>query len=136
MGHFSTDVDISTVANNEVVQTEQDFLAGVELTITPRVNEGRFVTARIHTNVSTITGTTPQGYPQLSTRESGAVVRVASGETVVIGGLLQERDIELLSGIPYLANLPILGALFSSRHKDGVKTELVVFVTPYILSDE
>lgn len=127
---------VTQISNNQVFQIKEDFLAGVELRIIPRVNEGRFVTARIHTNVSTITGTTPQGYPQLSTRESSAAVRVAAGETIVIGGLLQEREIELLSGIPFVSELPILGALFSSRQKDSVRTELVVFITPHILSDE
>lgn len=127
---------VTQISNNQVFQIKEDFLAGVELTIIPRVNEERFVTSRIRTNVSTITGTTPQGYPQLSTRESNAVIRVAAGETIVIGGLLQERDIELLSGIPFISDLPILGSLFSSRQKDKVKTELVVFITPHILSDE
>lgn len=127
---------VTQISNNQVFQIKEDFLAGVELRIIPRVNEGRFVTARIHTNVSTITGTTPQGYPQLSTRESSTAIRVAAGETIVIGGLLQEREIELLSGIPFMADLPILGSLFSSRQKDRVRTELVVFITPHILSDE
>lgn len=127
---------VTQISNNQVFQIKEDFLAGVELTIIPRVNEGRFVTSRIRTNVSTITGTTPQGYPQLSTRESNAVIRVAAGQTIVIGGLLQERDIELLSGVPFVADLPILGSLFSSRQKDKVRTELVVFITPHILSDE
>ncbi len=127
---------VTQVSGNQVFQIKEDFLAGVELRITPRVNEGRFVTTRIHTNVSTITGTTPQGYPQLSTRESQAVIRVGAGQTVVIGGLLQEREIELMSGLPHLADLPVLGALFSSRQKDRVKTELMVFITPHILSDE
>lgn len=127
---------VTQISNNQVFQIKEDFLAGVELRIVPRVNEGRFVTARIQTNVSTITGTTPQGYPQLSTRESSAVIRVAAGETIVIGGLLQEREIELLSGIPFMADLPILGSLFSSRQRDKVKTELVVFITPHILSDQ
>lgn len=126
---------VTQVSGNQVFQIKEDFLAGVELRIIPRVNEGHFVTARINTNVSTITGTTAQGYPQLSTRESQAVVRVAAGQTIVIGGLLQEREIELLSGLPFLSDLPILGSIFSSRQKDKVKTELVVFITPHILSD-
>lgn len=126
---------VTQVSGNQVFQIKEDFLAGVELRIIPRVNEGRFITARINTNVSTITGTTAQGYPQLSTRESQAVVRVGAGQTIVIGGLLQEREIELLSGLPFVSDLPIIGSLFSSRQKDKVKTELVVFITPHILSD-
>lgn len=127
---------VTQVSGNQVFQIKEDFLAGVELRITPRVNEGRFVTTRLHTNVSTITGTTPQGYPQLSTRESQASIRVGAGQTIVIGGLLQEREIELLSGLPYLSDLPILGSLFRSKQKDRVKTELVIFITPHILGDE
>lgn len=127
---------VTQISGNQVFQIKEDFLAGVELRITPRVNEGRFVTTRLQTNVSTITGTTPQGYPQLSTRESVASIRVGAGQTIVIGGLLQEREIELLSGLPYLSDLPILGSIFRSKQKDRVKTELVIFITPHILGDE
>ncbi|HEY9897857.1 MAG TPA: secretin N-terminal domain-containing protein [Pantanalinema sp.] len=127
---------VTQVSGTQVFQIKEDFLAGVELRITPRVNEVRFVTSKLQTNVSTITGTTPQGYPQLSTRESQASIRVAAGQTIVIGGLLQERDIELLSGLPYLSDLPVLGTLFRSRQKDRVKTELVIFITPHILGDQ
>ena len=127
---------VSQVSGNTVFQVKEDFLAGVELDITPQVNAHHFITAKIHTNVSTITGTTAQGYPQLSTREVKSVIRVAAGETIVIGGLLQDRVIENVSGIPYLSDLPILGSFFSTKQREHVKTELVIFITPYILSDE
>jgi len=110
------------------------FRAGVTLEILPKVSPEGTITVVLRPVVSTITGTTPQGAPQISTREVQTTVMVRDGETIVIGGLLEERDILSMSQIPGLGALPFLGRLFRSERREQRRTELVITVTPRIMA--
>ena len=115
---------------------------GVTFTGTPRINcdaDGtEYVSMKIHPIVSSIIdiisstdGTTKA--PQISSREAETTVRVKSGQTIAIGGLLRDTDIDKLQKIPGLGDLPLLGELFKFRdtRKEGV--DVCIFVTPTIL---
>jgi general secretion pathway protein D len=121
------------IFGNTIIENVITFRAGVTLEIVPKVSSDGFVTVVLRPVVSTITGTTPQGAPQISTREVQTTLMVRDGETIVIGGLLEERDILSMSRIPGLGDLPFLGRLFRSERREQRRTELVITVTPRIL---
>lgn len=110
---------------------------GVKLYVKPLTGGNGEITTRIAPEVSNITeldlGT---GLPVLSTRRSDTTVRVKDGETIAIGGLTLDQEQTRQGKIPFFGDLPGIGALFRSRKKTTVRTELVVFVTPRILTAE
>jgi general secretion pathway protein D len=73
--------------------------------------------------------------PDVSTRNAKTSVAVASGESIVLGGLIRENKIRETSGVPLLSKIPILGALLGSQHFRRERTELVLIITPKIVSD-
>ena len=84
--------------------------------------------------VSSISGTLPvNGYPIIDTREIRTSIRLRDGESLVLGGLLQEEAIRRMSKIPLLGDIPILGALFRSTESDIREKELVFFLTPKLV---
>jgi pilus assembly protein CpaC len=87
--------------------------------------------------VSSISGTLPiNGYPIIDTREIRTSIRLRDGESLVLGGLLQEEAIKRMSKIPLLGDIPILGALFRSTENDLREKELVFFITPRLVKPE
>jgi type II secretory pathway component GspD/PulD (secretin) len=98
------------------------------------------ITLNLHPEVSTITGYLNVGsgiaLPQIARRFTDSTIRIKNGATVAIGGLIKDQDIENMSKVPLLGDLPILGQLF--RHKDWTKkhSEVVIFITATILKDE
>ncbi|HUP29695.1 MAG TPA: type II secretion system secretin GspD [Usitatibacter sp.] len=119
-----------------VVNSYQYLETGVLLAVTPRINSGGMVTLEINQEVSQ-PGLTPTGNPNpdVLTRNAKTSVQVASGESVVLGGLIQENSGRDTSGIPLLSKIPIIGAAFGSQHMRRNRTELVMIVTPRIVSD-
>lgn len=109
--------------------------AGVNLAMTPYTGgEGEIIT-ELQTEVSTMSAPDPTTrLPEKSTRRANTVVRVRDGETIILGGLVQRERMQTIQKIPVLGDLPVLGTLFRSSKSDDVDTELVIFVTPRILS--
>ena len=109
--------------------------AGVRLRMTPWTGGGGEIIAEIAPEVSTLSALDPvTQLPEKSTRRAQTVVRVRDGQTVVIGGLLQRELHEVRTKVPVLGDIPLLGSLFRSRKLEETQTELVIFVTPHILS--
>ena len=109
--------------------------AGVKLVITPRVNRDGLITVRIRPEVSSILRTDQtQGFPHVRTREADLVATVRDGETIAIAGLIQREEIESVMKLPILGDLPLLGLLFQNRKLDTKETEMVIFVTPRIVT--
>jgi type IV pilus assembly protein PilQ len=108
---------------------------GVKLYVKPLTGGNGEITTRIAPEVSNITeldlGT---GLPVLSTRRSDTTVRVKDGETIAIGGLTLDQEQTRRGKIPFFGDLPLVKNLFRSRKKTTVRTELVVFVTPKIIT--
>lgn len=108
---------------------------GTTLTITPRVNPGGLVYMDIQQEVST-PGSAPTGTnPPINQRQLQTQVAVQSGETVLLGGLIQESNTEGDTGLPGLVNIPILGKLFGSTSKNRNRTELIVLITPRVIKN-
>jgi len=110
---------------------------GTSLDVVPIINDDKFVTVELHPEVSAIidyTGPNDER-PITSTREATTKVKVRSGETIVIGGLVKDTVINNDNKVPFLGDIPILGRLFSYKSKAIDKTDLLVFITPHIVKD-
>jgi len=109
---------------------------GVKLTVTPWTGGSGEITTNIRVEVSNISSLDPEtGLPLLSTREAHSTVRTNDGETVVIGGLTQRQTETTRTKIPVLGDIPIIGPLFRSTSSSSVDTELLILLTPRLLSD-
>lgn len=110
--------------------------AGVRLTVTPFTGGQGQILIRVDAEVSTLSAPDPvTNLPERSTRKANTEVRVGNGQTLVIGGLDQQETREVHTKVPVLGNLPLLGpALFQTKNLRSSKTELVLLVTPRILS--
>ncbi|MBR7630539.1 MAG: GspD family T2SS secretin variant ExeD [Aeromonas popoffii] len=111
---------------------------GTKLVVTPQINEGDSVLLTIEQEVSSVgkqaTGTDGLG-PTFDTRTVKNAVLVKSGETVVLGGLMDEQTKEEISKVPLLGDIPVLGYLFRSTSNTTSKRNLMVFIRPTILRD-
>jgi type IV pilus assembly protein PilQ len=108
---------------------------GVKLAITPLTGGNGEITTRIAPEVSNITELNLQtGLPVLSTRRADTTVRIKDGETVAIGGLTLNQEQRSDQRIPLLGDLPLIGPLFRAQKRNRVQTELVIFVTPHVLT--
>jgi type II secretory pathway component GspD/PulD (secretin) len=109
--------------------------AGVRLEITPWTGDGKAVIAEIQAEVSTMGAPDPvTGLPDKTVRQASTIVRVLDGETIVIGGLRQSELRERRGKIPILGDLPVVGHLFRSQHTERTDTDLILFITPRVLS--
>jgi len=108
---------------------------GVLLNVTPHINAGGVVTMEISQEDSVVgAAVPPTGNVSIDTRSIKTSVAVQSGETIVLGGLIQERKTDAVTGVPVLSKIPVLGALFSERTDDANRTELIVLITPRVIS--
>lgn len=109
---------------------------GVILDVQPRVNPGGLVYLNIDQQVSATQGAAnSQGNYTIAQREIGTQVAVQSGQTVLLGGLIQDQEDNTDTGIPGLNRIPILGRLFGSTSRNRTRTELIVLITPRVIRD-
>jgi general secretion pathway protein D len=108
---------------------------GLTLTVTPHVNESELVVLSIKLEQGTVLDTpTIYNLQQFSKREINTNLGVENGNTAVLAGVISETVGDTVQKVPLLGSLPIVGrALFTNKHKSNVKTELMTFLTPYIL---
>jgi general secretion pathway protein D len=108
---------------------------GIQLEITPHISTGSIVRLEIAAEVSNITSNSPTnpGYVTTRKRQATTTVAVESGQMVVIGGLMQDNVTAVTNKVPCLGNIPGLGWLFKTFSGTKDKTNLLVFITPYII---
>jgi len=111
--------------------------AGVTLEILARVSDDGIIVLEVAPSVSDVQGSAIQDgtLPVIGRRQVKTTVRVRDGETLALGGLLQQREVEQRTRVPILGDLPIFGRLFSSTRRSQEETEVLVFITPHILRD-
>ena len=107
---------------------------GVTLKITPRVSASGEITLAVEPTVTDVTGQFGDDLPVVSRRQLATVVRVRDGETLVLGGLVQETRRQVSSRVPILGELPVIRYLFSSSRNESIKSEVVVLITPRLVS--
>ncbi len=115
-----------------------DFVdVGIKLNIVAHVVDGgRRVMLEVHPEVSEVLDKTVQGVPRIGTREAHTKITVDDGMTAVIGGLTRERQTAIETGVPVLRSIPGLGWLFKRRSMETTRTELLVLITPKILTPD
>lgn len=134
-GSFSTNGNGSN--NPFTTVNRQD--VGVELLVTPHVFDGDEVRLDVIQNISNVLNTTVSGSAfadvVTSKRTIETTVLAGDGETIVLGGLIQDDVTETGSKVPVLGSIPLVGNLFKSKTTARVKTNLLVFIRPTIISD-
>ncbi|HWD41831.1 MAG TPA: hypothetical protein VG944_23525 [Fimbriimonas sp.] len=122
-----------TNSQNGISVTTGEVPTGVRLSVLPRVGGDGNLTLELRPRISLLTSftTVPGGgqLPQTSTRFAQSTINMKSGQTLAIGGLIQDQDVKTYSGIPFLMNLPLIGNLFKSTNLTRNRTELVIFLT-------
>ena len=121
--------------NDNPYQTIERREVGIKLKVTPQINEGNAVRLDIEQEVSKVNGRTAVDVT-FSTREVKTSVMVRSGDTVVIGGLMDDDVQESVSKVPLLGDIPILGHLFRSTSSKKTKRNLMVFIRPTIMRND
>jgi len=125
-------------SSGEVLQSFVSKKIATELTITPQINAGDYLTLEIDQKVNEVKGepNANTGQVTTTTREAKTTAIVKDRQTIVIGGIMRDRTITSETKVPLLGDIPILGWLFKSRTKGTDKTNLLLFFTPTIVKDD
>lgn len=110
---------------------------GLSLTVTPRINEKGFVVMDIKQKIENLGEDQDIGgqlWPTVLSRDLSASVAVQNRETIVMGGLMQNSGTDSANKIPFFGDIPILGNLFRSNSRNNAGAEILVFITPYVMS--
>lgn len=131
----------TTGQTTTTVSEEVTFVdVGIQLSVTPTINDVGYVTMKVKPEVSSVvsTLTTPSGnkIPIIDSSMAETAVMVKDGATIVIGGLRKEEKTSSSDQVPILSKIPILGFFFKSGTKKTERTELLVMLTPHIVSGE
>jgi MSHA biogenesis protein MshL len=126
---------------------------GLVMSVTPQISEGSSVSLNIRPTISRITGfaidpaprlqqqsqglttTFDNLIPEIQTREMESLLRVDSGQIIVMGGLMEDRVDKKRDGLPIAKDIPVAGDAFSFRNDTARKTELVIFLRPVVIKD-
>ena len=107
--------------------------AGIILRYTPRVNDDGYITATVHTEVSSPLYVEELKAYRFQKRSADTTVRLKDGETMVIGGLIGSEEAKSLSKVPFLGDLPILGQFFRSERNSKTESEIMIFLTARVV---
>jgi len=133
----SQQVPVATggITGNAITQSVEYKDAGVILTVTPRIGEQGTVALDVRQEVNDVGPTQPPpiNSPIFFKREAETSVVLVSNETLVLGGLIQNKRTLVRTGIPWLNEIPILGYLFGSREWKTERTELLLLITPRLV---
>lgn len=126
-----------TYVEEEWKETTQFYEVGATLLVTPYLRE-EGVIIDLQPQVNEISGAPPSpgAPPIIGVREAKTQIRVNDGETIIIGGLLRDIETETMEGTPFLSRIPFLGLFFRSKKTIRGKTDLLIFVTPYVLPEK
>lgn len=120
---------------------------GLVMSVTPQISKNGYVSLNIRPTISRVTGFAIDPAPRLANvefdnlipeiqvREIESLLQVLDGNTIVLGGLMQNEEVKTRDGVPGLSKIPKIGGLFSYTKDDLVKTELVIFLRPTIVSN-
>ena len=139
-GSFGTPLGVGTAVGAVGVNTQFTYTdVGVKMEITPRVHPDGQVTLKTSMEISNLNGSQTIGgitQPIISTRKVEHVVRLADGETNLLGGILETQDTKTTSGTPFLGDIPLLKYLFTSTSKEHITNELVFLLIPHIVRSQ
>lgn len=128
----------ATATTNVVEGTIEYKDVGIIITVTPRISDGGLVTMEITIEDSKVDTTalgTLSNIPVFRKKVAKTVLSVLEGQTIVIGGLLEDSKTTKKSGIPLLSKIPLIGWLFGTQEYEKDKKELILLMTPHIITD-
>ena len=131
----------TTGASTTTVSEDVTYVdVGVRLSIVPLINEDGYVTMKIRPEISSVIGTVPTSsnnvIPIIDTSMAETTVIAKDGATIIIGGLTREEKVDDTYQVPILGKIPGLGFFFRNKAKSVQKTELLIFLTPYIFEGD
>jgi general secretion pathway protein D len=106
---------------------------GVNIDITPRTHHDDEVTLALKHSLSSISGKGFGDLPTFGNREITTTIRLKDGETNMLAGLIRDDERTVLAGIPGLSDVPVLGRIFASHHKESQQTDIILTLTPHIV---
>ncbi len=125
--------------------TPNSVSVGLTMSVTPQISDNGMVTINVRPTITRIIDyvndpnpalvLVANKIPEIQTREMESIIKVESGQTAVMGGLIQESIDKNTSEVPFLARIPLLGNLFQNRDDTTSKTELVIFLRPVVIKD-
>ena len=124
----STGETINSISYNDL---------GIILTVTPHINPDGLVIMDVYQEISAFTGQSVQisdtlNAPVYAKRVAQSRVAIRDAQTIVIGGLMEDRNTDHVDKVPFLGDIPGIGVLFQHTTKDKIKTELLLFLTPHV----
>ena len=113
---------------------------GIQLEVTPRINPDGIVKMDVSPTISSLSSSSvaiSSGFtvPIINNRSATTTVSVQDGQTIVIGGLISTEDNERITKIPWLGDIPYIGAAFRRTKKTRVRSELLIILTPHVIND-
>ncbi len=130
----------STISTTGTQQSIERKDTGITLKITPQINEGDYIKLDISEEISSLKDVIKLGINSTdrstTKRSAKTSVVVKNNETVAIGGLINETDQEIITKVPLLGDIPVLGWLFKSKSTQRKKTNLILLLTPRVIKDE
>lgn len=127
-----------TGTSRDVIQNIERLDVGIKLKLTPHINPNNEVCMLLNPSIEAIIDAGPSGTqfaPTIARREVSTTVTVPSGKTIVISGLIREDQTKVVSKIPILGSIPILGFLFRHTADAKERTNLIIFVTPRVMTE-
>jgi len=107
---------------------------GIELTVTPHINRGNQIDMEVFQTINALQSyDAKEGTANMSNREVKTNVSLADGETLILGGFIEERTTKTENKIPLLGDLPMVGKAFRKKQNNKEKVELLIFITPKVL---
>ncbi len=128
-----------TNANGQFIYSTEEQNVGIFLLVATDVSEDGTVTLAVNAQVSSILGflqLNGGSYPQISTRESKSTLILKDGQTMIMGGLLRDEEIVNLQKVPLLSQIPFFGELFKSRNTQKNSSQLLISITPHVISQQ
>jgi type II secretory pathway component GspD/PulD (secretin) len=107
---------------------------GIRLDVTPKISPDGYISAKINTTVSDLRELVNNQYPRTTERSAELTIRVKDNNTIVIGGMIQESSRDNVKKVPFLGDIPILGEMFKQSTTDRAKGEVVIMITPKIIT--
>ncbi len=143
IGRKEAYVTTTTTTGQTTTTTAEDVTfvdVGIQLSVTPTINDDGYISLQIKPEISSVVDvlTTPSGneIPIIDTSLAETTVLVKDASTIIIGGLRREEETENSEGIPIFSQIPVLGNLFTSKKKTRERSELLVMITPRIVSGD
>lgn len=121
---------------NTPIFDRQEERVGIYMQVSASITADGEVTLSLYPQVSTVSGflnVNGASYPQISTREAQTTLRVRSGETIVMGGLIRNEDLVEIQKVPILSEIPIFGELFKHRKTTKNQSQVIISITPVVL---